>query len=88
MDDKNKVALVFCLMGAISGAISGSLLKGTPSYGILFMAIVIMYLSSYIVPFVGINIEKYGGRRKVITSGLFSFLLWWLTIWFLIYNID
>jgi len=87
MDEKNKSALVFCLTGGITGTVAGSVLKGTAGELILLMAIMIIYLTTYIVPIVGVNIERLGGRRKVITSGMFSFLMWWLSLWFLIYNI-
>jgi len=87
MDEKNKSALVFCLTGGITGTVAGSVLKGTAGELILLMAMMIIYLTTYIVPIVGVNIERLGGRRKVITSGMFSFLMWWLSLWFLIYNI-
>jgi len=87
MDEKNKSALVFCLTGGITGVISGSVLKGTASELIFLIAIMVIYLTTYIVPLIGVNMERMGGRRKVITSGMFSFLMWWLTLWFLIYNI-
>lgn len=87
MDEKNKSALVFCLTGGITGTVAGSVLKGIESELILLIAMMIIYLTTYIVPIVGVNIERLGGRRKVITSGMFSFLMWWLTLWFLIYNI-
>ncbi len=87
MDEKNKSALVFALTGGITGVISGSVFENTSNYLVLLMAIGILYLTSYIVPFVGVSIERRGGRRKVITSGIFSFLMWWLMWWFLIYNV-
>jgi len=87
MDEKNKSALVFCLTGGITGVVAGSVLKGMASELILLIAVMIIYLTTYIVPIVGVNIERLGGRRKVITSGMFSFLMWWLSLWFLIYNI-
>lgn len=87
MDEKNKSALVFALTGGLTGVISGSVFEDTSNYLILLMAIGILYLTSYIVPFIGVSIERMGGRRKVITSGLFSFLMWWLMWWFLIYNV-
>jgi hypothetical protein len=30
--------------------------------------------------------EKYGGRKKVLQTGVFSFLQGWLVLWFLVYE--
>ena len=87
MDEKNKSALVFALTGGVTGIVAGSLLKDASNYLVLMMAILVIYLTSYIVPLTGVSIERMGGRRKVITSGIFSFLMWWLLWWFLTYNV-
>jgi hypothetical protein len=89
MDDKNKSALVFSLTGALTGVIAGYFFKGAEysNYLVLMMAIAILILTYYIVPLVGVNTVKLGGRRKVIQGGVFSFLIWWLFWWFLTYNI-
>ncbi|MEA1994051.1 MAG: hypothetical protein U9N35_06640 [Euryarchaeota archaeon] len=88
MDDKNKSALVFCLTGAFTGVIAGSFLKGMANYNylILLVAVAIFYLTSRIVPFIGVNVVRLGGKKGVIKGGIFSFLMWWLLCWFITYS--
>lgn len=88
MDDKNKSALVFCITGALTGVFAGLFLKGMENYNylVLLMAIAVFYLTSYIVPFTGVNIERLGGKNGILKGGLFSFLMWWLLTWFITYS--
>ncbi len=87
MNDKNKSSLIFCATGILTGIISGVVLKGMSSYLILVVAVGIFYATSYLVPLVGVNVERLGGKTSVIKGGVFSFLMWWLFCWFLTYNI-
>ena len=88
MDDKNKSALVFSMTGAVTGVICGSILKDVSysNYLALLTAVGILYFTSRLIPLIGVNTERMGGRRKIIQGGFFSFLIWWLFWWFLIYN--
>ncbi|MHC1605712.1 MAG: hypothetical protein ACXQTP_07075 [Candidatus Methanofastidiosia archaeon] len=86
MDDKNKLGLMFTLVGGVAGVISAFGTKTVPTPLLLLVAVVVYYGSSYITHFIGVDMMLYGGRRKVLQTGFFSFLQGWLVVWFFVYE--
>lgn len=87
MDEKNRLGLLFTGVGAVAGVVSAVLTGEFPSPLILVIAIGFFYGASYITNFANVDMEAYGGRRKILQSGIFAFLQGWLVIWFLVYEI-
>jgi hypothetical protein len=87
MDEKNRLGLMFTGTGAVAGVISAFLTNPVPLPLVLVIAIGIYYGTSYITPVINVDMEKYGGRKKVLQTGVFSFLQGWLVLWFLVYEV-
>jgi len=87
MDEKNRLGLLFTGVGAVAGILSAFFTGPLPNILILVIAIAIFYGISYITQFANVDMVGYGGRRKVLQSGIFSFLQGWLVLWFLVYHL-
>ncbi|MFQ6088549.1 MAG: hypothetical protein ACE5K0_06575 [Candidatus Methanofastidiosia archaeon] len=89
MDDKNKVGLIYAVCGIALGIASGVITKlGIPRQVVYLLFLLGVYLTSYLVPFFGIDVEKFGGVRKILTSGFFSALMTWVVFWIILYNLE
>jgi len=86
MDEKNRLGLLFTGVGAIAGVFSAFTTGSLHSLLLLVIAIGFYYGTSYITNFANVDMEAYGGRRKILQSGIFAFLQGWLVVWFLIYE--
>ncbi|HOP08962.1 MAG TPA: hypothetical protein PK718_04845 [Candidatus Methanofastidiosa archaeon] len=86
MDEKNRLGLLFTGIGGIAGVFSAFTTGKLPSMLILVIAIGFYYGASYITSIAGIDMIAYGGRRKILQSGIFGFIQGWLVIWFLLYE--
>lgn len=87
MDEKNRLGLLFTGVGAVAGIFSAIVTGSLPSILILVIAIGFFYGTSYITGFANVDMLEYGGRRKILQSGIFAFLQGWLVIWFLVYEV-
>ncbi|NMC58713.1 MAG: hypothetical protein GYA51_04900 [Candidatus Methanofastidiosa archaeon] len=87
MDDNHKIGLVFALTGLVAGIISGmgNLPKVIGFDTSIVVAIIIFYLSHYLVRMVGVDTTK-STRNSILKSGFFSFLGSWLFFWIIIFN--
>ena len=86
MDDKNKIGFIFTMVGCVAGILSAFMTGTVPKPLIVAIASGFCYFSVYIVPFFQVDVLGYGGRNKVLRSGVFAFIQEWLVLWFLVYE--
>jgi plastocyanin len=88
-----KVTLLFAGWGAIAGGISGFLPQAQSEFALL-VAIFLFYVSyklltsNKVAPIVlKIPPEEFpGGKRKIVTTGIWSFFIMWLILWIAVYS--
>lgn len=82
-DQQYYVKMMFALISAIICAAGGQTFAGTRG---LMTGLLIYALSLYAVVYLlGIDPEELGGRQKLITNTLPSYLLLWVLIWTVLY---
>jgi amino acid permease len=82
-DQQYYVKMTFALISAVICAAGGQAFAGTRG---LMIGLLIYALSLYVVVYlVGINPEDLGGRQKLVTNTLPSYLLLWVLIWTVLY---
>ena len=86
MDEKNRMGLFFIVVGSIAGIFSALMTKTLPMPLLLIIVIGFFYGASYMTQLINVDMEAYGGRRKVLQTGFFSFLQGWIVLWFIVYE--
>ncbi len=82
-DQQYYVKMTFALISAIVCAAGGQAFAGTRG---LVIGLLIYAISLYVVVYlVGIDPEDLGGRQKLVTNTLPSYLLLWVLIWTVLY---
>ncbi len=98
MDQEVRRYLAFALVGIIAASVTTSVdiaMRNNTSAAktpllialILFLVFAVGYMGTYIVEWFGTNIQEAGGRLKVLTKGLYIYLLTWFVIYVLMYNV-
>ncbi len=83
-DQQYYVKMFFAIISAVICALGGTVFAGIR--GILFgllMYVLTLYVLIYIMK---IDIEGVGGRQKLVTNTLFSYILLWVLLWTLFYS--
>jgi len=93
IEDKNKVGLLYTGMGAIAGIISGLLTDMLFPGGkfinlaIYALCILMLYLTTFLLPYLDIDMEKQGKTWKIMLQNAFSFGIAWVVIWALLHEL-
>ena len=86
MDDKNRIGFLFTVVGCVAGVVSAFMTGTVPMPLIIAISAGFCYVSAYLAPFFKVDVEAYGGKNKVLRSGVFGFIQGWLVLWFLVYE--
>jgi len=87
MDEKNRLGLLFTGIGAVAGIVSALLTGKFPLALIVVLSALMYYGGSYVPHLIGVDFDGYGGRRKILQTGVFSFIQGWIVLWFLLYEL-
>lgn len=82
-DQNYYVKITFAIISAVICGVGGDFFAGIRGLmlGLLFYILTLFIL----VDLLSLDVEKFGGRRKLITDSLPSYLLLWVLLWTLIY---
>jgi hypothetical protein len=82
-DQNYYVKISFAIISAIICGVGGSFFAGIR--GLMFGLLIYVTTLFVLVYLIEIDIKALGGRQKLITSALPSYLLLWVLIWTLLY---
>jgi len=82
-DQNYYVKISFAIISAIICGVGGSFFAGIR--GLMFGLLIYVATLFVLVYLIEIDIKALGGRQKLITSALPSYLLLWVLIWTLLY---
>ncbi|MHA1916810.1 MAG: hypothetical protein ACTSUV_00640 [Candidatus Ranarchaeia archaeon] len=86
LSDKDKVTYVKIVIATITG-LANTLLGFVELIG-LVLAVFMFVVSHYVAVFIfNVDVEGMGGQSKVLTTGIFSYLMVGLVVWVISYNI-
>jgi len=82
-DQNYYVKISFALISAIICGVGGSFFAGIR--GLMFGLLVYVVTLYVLVYLIEVDVSALGGRQKLITSALPSYLLLWVLVWTLLY---
>lgn len=82
-DQNYYVKIFFALMSAVVCGIAGPVFAGLR--GLMFGILLYIAAMFFIVYIMEIDPEELGGRQKLVTNSLPSYLLLWVLLWTLFY---
>ncbi len=76
--------------GVLSGIITEILFPETPyiNFAVYACTLLILYLTLFLLPPLGIDMEKQGKWWKILLSNAFSYIIAWVVIWAIMHELN
>jgi hypothetical protein len=87
------VGLLYTGTGVISGILAGMITEFLfpqnkyINFAVYALVIVISYLTTFLMPYLNIDMEKQGKLWKIMISNAFSYIIAFAVVWALIYEL-